>query len=97
MCTRQALGLFAALVAAREALVTFGPFRTMCQLCIGTSNVTPGLDRCPEEDTMDDGSGESDWSFDVGEEKEACSQEDSSVKMDVHLLHFWALKHTINS
>ena len=54
MCTRQALGLFAALVAAREALVTCGPFR------IGTSNVTPGLDRCPEEDTMDDGSGESD-------------------------------------
>ena len=39
------------------------------------SNVTPGLDRCPGEDTMDDGSGESDWSLDVGEEKEACSQE----------------------
>ena len=38
------------------------------------SNVDPGLDTCPGENTMDDQSVESDCSLDVGQE-EACSRE----------------------
>ena len=61
-----------ALVAAREAFDISGSCVSYALVPARPSNVDPGLDTCPGEDTMDDQSGESDCGLDVGQE-EACS------------------------